>query len=132
MLGEEGREFVINAESTSAFEKIFPGFLTRLNKINLKDTNKISKNLTDEDSKDQISNNLRFKEPIANSQSNNISKFTSYENPGVNSSNIVFIPIPIPQPVSSGSGSKVSVPVKSGFTPKSNNISKLQNIHFRT
>ena len=37
MLGEKGKEFVIDADSTAAIEQTFPGFLGAINKAKYKD-----------------------------------------------------------------------------------------------
>jgi hypothetical protein len=47
MLGEKGREFVIDADSTAALENTFPGFLDALNKAKYKDAVKVLRSYMD-------------------------------------------------------------------------------------
>ena len=44
MLGERGREFIIDADSTAAIENTFPGFLSALNKANYEGAISVLKN----------------------------------------------------------------------------------------
>jgi hypothetical protein len=47
MLGEKGREFVIDADSTAALERTFPGFLDAINKAKYNDAIRVLKSYTD-------------------------------------------------------------------------------------
>jgi len=44
MLGEKGKEFVIDADTTKALEDNYPGFLSALNKANYNNSLKVLRN----------------------------------------------------------------------------------------
>ena len=80
MLGEEGREFVLDADSTAAVEKNYPGFLMALNKA-------------DYDGALDVLKSRAF-----------------YEDGGSGTERMMPVPIPIPSPSNEYSRSNSSIP----------------------